>query len=66
MNHSEQNKKLIDYCDKGIFKLIQRITPHEMQKYPNKRRELVRRQIRGRILELVRFKSKLVRNDWNV
>ena len=64
MNHSEQHKDMTDYCTKRIAMLTQKITTDGLSEYPEYRREFVHRQIKGRIMELQKFKSNIARNSW--
>jgi len=65
MSHSEQHKDMMDYCTKRITTLTQKITADELSKYPEYYREFIHRQIKGRIMELQKFKSNIARNHWN-
>ena len=60
--HSEQNKLLFEYIDLRIRRLQKSKATEELLKFPPKRRDLIRRQIRGRILELVSLKSVIAQH----
>ena len=55
--HSEQNKELFEYIDLRIDQLIYNKRESRLKKYPSKRREMIRRQIIGRLYELKNLKS---------
>jgi hypothetical protein len=55
--HSEQNKELFEYIDLRIRELTYAKREAIIKKYPAKRREMIRRQITGRIYELKHLKS---------
>lgn len=61
--HSEQNKELFEYIDLRIRSLKFSKREAALKKYPSKRREMIRRQITGRILELAWLKSVIARHD---
>lgn len=55
--HSEQNKELFEFIDFRIRELTYKKRESILKKYPAKRREMIRRQILGRIYELKYIKS---------
>ena len=55
--HSEQNKELFEFIDLRIGQLKEQKKDNKLKKYPAKRREIIRRQILGRIFELRWLKS---------
>jgi hypothetical protein len=65
LNHSQQNKNLLEFIDKRLVKLKQNKSTEEILKLSPKRRELYRKQIRGRILELVHLKGVIARGDYD-
>jgi len=60
--HSEQNKELFEYIDLRIRELTYQKRANTLKKYPSKRREMIRRQITGRIFELKHLKSVIAQN----
>ena len=61
--HSEQNKVLFEYIDLRIRLLQYAKRTDAIKRLRIKKREIVRRQIRGRILELVSLKSVIARHE---
>jgi hypothetical protein len=64
--HSEQNKELFDYIDLRIRELTYAKREAILRKYPSKRREMIRRQITGRIYELKHLKSIIARHEEHI
>lgn len=60
--HSEQNKILFEFIDLRILLLQNTKKTEKLKIIPPKKRDLFRRQIRGRILELVYLKSIIARH----
>jgi uncharacterized membrane protein YgaE (UPF0421/DUF939 family) len=61
--HSEQNKELFEYIDLRIRELMYSKRESILRKYPAKRREMIRRQITGRIYELKHLKSIIAQHS---
>ena len=51
--------KLIDYCQSKIDDLANKQMPNAIKNAPNSKKEMQRRQIRGRIFELKKLKTTL-------
>jgi hypothetical protein len=62
--HDIKNKKLLEYIDLKIEALKQSKYKSHLIKLKPERREMVRRQIRGRLLELVALKTVIHRGDY--
>ena len=60
--HSEQNKELFEYIDLRIRELTYAKREAILKKYPAKRREMIKRQITGRVYELKHLKSVIARH----
>jgi uncharacterized protein HemY len=62
--HAERNRTLLDYIDLKISSLKRAKNPEYLSKIKPAQREMVNRQIRGRILELTALKSAINRGDY--
>jgi hypothetical protein len=62
--HSQKNKALLDYINLRITQLKNSKSTEKIKRIDEKRREIIRRQIRGRILELVHMKRVIANGDY--
>jgi hypothetical protein len=60
--HSKQNEELFEFIDLRIRELQYLKRDAAVKKYPPKKREMFRRQIAGRILELKHVKSVIAQH----
>lgn len=60
--HSQQNEQLFEFIDLRIRELQYFKRDAALKKYPPKKREMFRRQLHGRILELRHIKSVIAQH----